>query len=160
MVEKCLRVVAVKEEKYYPHRPLKFQWSFFSAMSGYEKKMECFRDMKKKYRIKKNEEFQEVFQRGTSMANRQFVIYMLDRPGQPYFRIGLSVSKKLGKAVVRNRIKRYIRQVFLEMKDDILPGKDYVIIARIPAADMTYFEVKSSLLHVLRKAGALKREIK
>jgi ribonuclease P protein component len=116
--------------------------------------------MKKKYRIKKNKEFQEVFQRGTSMANRQFVIYMLDRPEQPYFRIGLSVSKKLGKAVVRNRIKRYIRQVFLEMKDDILPGKDYVIIARLPVAEMTYFEVKKSLLHVLRKAGALKKEVK
>jgi ribonuclease P protein component len=122
--------------------------------------MECFRTMKKKYRIKKNKEFQEVFQRGTSMANRQFVIYMLDRPEQPYFRIGLSVSKKLGKAVVRNRIKRYIRQVFLEMKDDIMPGKDYVIIARLPVAEMTYFEVKKSLLHVLRKAGALKRDIK
>ncbi|WP_374718675.1 ribonuclease P protein component [Parageobacillus toebii] len=116
--------------------------------------------MKKRYRIKKNKEFQEVFQRGTSMANRQFVIYMLDRPEQPYFRIGLSVSKKLGKAVVRNRIKRYIRQVFLEMKDDIMPRKDYVIIARLPVAEMTYFEVKKSLLHVLRKAGALKRDIK
>jgi ribonuclease P protein component len=119
--------------------------------------MECFRDMKKKYRIKKNKEFQEVFQRGTSMANRQFVVYMLDRPEQPYFRIGLSVSKKLGKAVVRNRIKRYIRQCFLEMKEEIMPGKDYVVIARLPVAEMDYFEVKKSLIHVLRKAGVLKK---
>jgi ribonuclease P protein component len=119
--------------------------------------MECFQDMKKKYRIKKNEEFQEVFQRGTSMANRQFVVYMLDRPEQPYFRIGLSVSKKLGKAVVRNRIKRYIRQCFLEMKEEIMPGKDYVIIARLPVAEMDFFEVKKSLIHVLRKAGVLKK---
>jgi ribonuclease P protein component len=122
--------------------------------------MECFRDMKKKYRIKKNEEFQEVFQRGTSMANRQFVIYILDRPEQPYFRIGLSVSKKLGKAVVRNRIKRYIRQCFLEMKEEIMPGKDYVVIARLPVAEMDFFEVKKSLIHVLRKAGVLKKREK
>ncbi|QPA30954.1 ribonuclease P protein component [Thermaerobacillus caldiproteolyticus] len=115
--------------------------------------------MKKKYRIKKNEEFQQVFEHGVSMANRQFVVYMLDRPDQPYFRIGLSVSKKLGKAVVRNRIKRYIRQFFLEMKDQITEGKDYVIIARMPTSEMNYAEVKKSLLHVLRKIGALKQNI-
>lgn len=119
--------------------------------------MECFGKMKKKYRIKKNEEFQEVFQRGVSTANRQFVVYTLDRPEQPYFRIGLSVSKKLGKAVVRNQIKRYVRQCFLELKEQVVPGKDYVIIARQPAAEMGYAEVKKSLVHVLRKAGGLKK---
>ncbi|KIP21347.1 Ribonuclease P protein component [Anoxybacillus ayderensis] len=109
--------------------------------------------MKKKYRIKKNDEFQEVFQRGTSVANRQFVLYVLDQPGQCYFRIGLSVSKKIGKAVVRNRVKRYIRQVFHEERDRIEAGKDYVIIARMPVATMGYEEVKKSLLHVLRRAN-------
>jgi ribonuclease P protein component len=115
--------------------------------------------MKKKYRIKKNEEFQQVFQDGQSMANRQFVIYVLDRPEQPYFRLGLSVSKKIGKAVVRNRVKRYIRQAFLELREEIVTGKDYVIIARMPASEMNYFEVKKSLMHVLKKAGMLKRNI-
>lgn len=107
----------------------------------------------KKYRIKKNEEFQEVFKKGTSVANRQFVLYVLDKPEQPYFRIGLSVSKKIGKAVVRNRVKRYIRQVFHEERDRIEIGKDYVIIARMPVATMEYEETKKSLLHVLRRAN-------
>ncbi|WP_027408144.1 ribonuclease P protein component [Anoxybacteroides tepidamans] len=111
--------------------------------------------MKKKYRIKKNEEFQQVFQQGKSTANRQFVVYVLDRPEQPYFRLGLSVSKKIGKAVVRNRVKRYIRQVFLELREHIAIGHDYVIIARIPVAGMNYAEVKKSLVHVLKKAGVL-----
>ncbi|MGG3841339.1 ribonuclease P protein component [Anoxybacillus kestanbolensis] len=109
--------------------------------------------MKKKYRIKKNDEFQEVFKQGTSVANRQFVIYVLDKPEQAYFRIGLSVSKKIGKAVVRNRVKRYVRQVFHEEWDRIQTGKDYVIIARVPVATMEYEEVKKSLLHVLRRAN-------
>ncbi|MCX8002627.1 ribonuclease P protein component [Anoxybacillus eryuanensis] len=109
--------------------------------------------MKKKYRIKKNDEFQEVFKRGTSVANRQFVLYVLDKPEQPYFRIGLSVSKKIGKAVVRNRVKRYIRQVFHEEREQIDAGKDYVIIARMPVATMGYEEAKKSLLHVLRRAN-------
>lgn len=85
-----------------------------------------------------------MFQRGVSTANRQFVVYTLDRPGQPYFRIGLSVSKKLGKAVTRNRIKRYIRQCFLELKEEIVPGKDYVVIARQPVSEMSYTEVKKA----------------
>lgn len=89
------------------------------------------------------------------MANRQFVVYVLDRPEQPFFRLGLSVSKKIGKAVVRNQVKRYIRQVFLELREQIAPGKDYVVIARMPASEMGYAEVKKSLVHVLKKAGVL-----
>jgi len=114
--------------------------------------------IRKKYRIKKNEEFQKVFQGGRSTANRQFVVYVLDKPEQPYFRIGLSVSKKIGKAVVRNRVKRYIRQVILEMKEELAAGKDYIVIARIPTAEMDYFEVKKSLIHVFRKAGVIRFE--
>jgi len=112
--------------------------------------------MKKEYRIKKNKDFQTVFQSGKSTANRQFVVYVLDRKDQDHFRIGLSVSKKLGNAVTRNRIKRLIRQFFLEHKLQMKP-KDFVIIARKPVVDMSYEEVKKSLLHVLRLAKALQR---
>lgn len=108
--------------------------------------------MRRKYRIKKNEDFQTVFKNGKSIANRQFVIYMLQNPVEREFRIGLSVSKKIGNAVTRNRIKRLIRQVFLEEKHRIKNGKEFIIIARKPAADMGYYEVKNSLDHLFRKA--------
>ncbi len=113
--------------------------------------------MKKDYRIKKNNDFQAVFKKGRSTANRQFIVYVLKKENQPSFRIGLSVSKKIGNAVVRNRIKRYIRQSFFEMKEGLSDGNDYVIIARKPAADMDFFEVKKSLAHVLKLAKVLKR---
>ena len=64
-------------------------------------------------------EFQEVFKKGKSFANRQFVIYALEKARSRAFSIGLSVSKKIGNAVTRNQIKRYIRQAFLELKDQI-----------------------------------------
>ncbi|WP_299089843.1 ribonuclease P protein component [uncultured Metabacillus sp.] len=108
--------------------------------------------MRRKYRIKKNEDFQAVFKHGKSIANRQFVIYIMQNPEEKEFRIGLSVSKKIGNAVTRNRIKRLIRQVFLEDKHKIANGKEYIVIARKPAADMGYHEVKSSLNHLFRKA--------
>jgi ribonuclease P protein component len=114
--------------------------------------------MKKKLRIKKNKEFQEVFQKGKSFANRQFIVYVLKKTDQPYFRIGLSVSKKIGNAVTRNRIKRYIRQTFFELKEQIHSGNDYVIIARKPTADMDFHEVKKSLTHVLKVARVFKNK--
>ncbi|MFB1051708.1 ribonuclease P protein component [Paraliobacillus sp. JSM ZJ581] len=113
--------------------------------------------MKKTYRIKKNEEFQHVFQKGQSFANRQLVIYFLHKHEQTHFRIGLSVSKKIGNAVVRNRVKRYLRQAFLELKQQIDPSLDIVIIARIPTKDMDYHHMKKSLIHVLSKTKSLKR---
>lgn len=109
--------------------------------------------MKKMYRVKKNSDFQMVFQQGTSFANRQFVVYQLSKEKQPYFRIGLSVSKKLGNAVVRNRTKRLIRQVFTELKEDINIGNDYVIIARKPCVELEYEEFKKSLIHVLKRGN-------
>jgi ribonuclease P protein component len=113
--------------------------------------------MKKELRIKKNKEFQVAFQKGQSFANRQFVVYSLKKEGQDYYRIGLSVSKKIGNAVTRNRIKRYVRQSIFELNDQLAPGNDYVIIARKPAAEMDFFEVKKSLTHVLKVGKVLKK---
>ncbi|NLY80492.1 MAG: ribonuclease P protein component [Lysinibacillus sp.] len=114
--------------------------------------------MRKRQRIKKNEEFQRVFNEGKSYANRQFVVYCLPKEGQKEFRIGLSVGKKIGKAVTRVQVKRYIRQVFLELKEELRQDMDYVIIARIPAANLNYHETKKSLEHVLKIAKVLRKK--
>ncbi|MCQ6280216.1 ribonuclease P protein component [Bacillus sp. EB600] len=114
--------------------------------------------MKKELRIKRNKDFQEAFKKGRSFANRQFVVYALQKEGQDPFRIGLSVSKKLGNAVTRNHIKRYIRQAVFELKDSMETGMDYVIIARKPLVEMDFFEVKKSLTHVLKVGKVLKKE--
>ncbi|RHW36104.1 ribonuclease P protein component [Lysinibacillus yapensis] len=114
--------------------------------------------MKKRQRIKKNEDFQKVFKKGKSFANRQFVVYCLPKEDQAEFRIGLSVSKKIGKAVTRVQIKRYIRQVFLELKEDLKQDMDYVIIARNQAATLNFHETKKSIEHVLKIAKVLKKK--
>lgn len=114
--------------------------------------------MNKRQRIKKNEEFQQVFKKGKSVANRQFVVYTYQKKEQSQFRIGLSVSKKVGNAVTRNRIKRYIRQAFLEMKEELRNDMDYIIIARQEAATLDFHESKKSLQHVLRLARVIKKK--
>ncbi|MBM7572519.1 ribonuclease P protein component [Aquibacillus albus] len=112
--------------------------------------------MKKAYRLKKNEEFQLVFNKGKSFANRQLVLYFLKKTDQQHFRVGLSVSKKIGNAVVRNQIKRYIKQAFLELDGKVANNYDFILIARKPVKDMDYHQVKKSLIHVLSKSKLIK----
>ena len=57
--------------------------------------------MKKSYRIKKESDFQRVFETHNSVANHKFVIYQMQKPNQPHFRVGISVGKKVGNAVQR-----------------------------------------------------------
>ncbi len=112
--------------------------------------------MKKEYRIKKNDHFQHIIDTGNSFANREFVIYYKENLEQSHFRVGISVGKKLGNAVVRNKIKRYIREVFRNLEDDIIPTVDLIIIARKPALNLKFKQYKKSILHLLHKVHLLR----
>ena len=74
--------------------------------------------MKKSYRVKKEKDFKALFDAGHSVANRKFVVYCLDRD-LPHFRVGLSVSKRLGNAVTRNRVKRRLRHALMDMSSQL-----------------------------------------
>ncbi len=111
--------------------------------------------MRKSYRVKKESEFQQVFETHDSIANRQFVVYKLDKPGQHHFRVGISVGKKIGNAVHRNWVKRRIRQALYELKPDLRQDVDFIVIARPSTDQMSMRDVKSSLIHVLKLAKLL-----
>lgn len=110
--------------------------------------------MHKQLRLKKNEEFQTVFRRGASVANRQLVLYVYRNKQVDRFRLGISVSKKIGHAVIRNRMKRLIKAVVHAEQEQIKNGYDLVLIVRKPALDLDYNQLRSSFLHVLRKTEA------
>lgn len=112
--------------------------------------------MRKAYRIKKNSEFQAIFKSGKSFANRELVIYYRKKIGQQHFRVGISVGKKLGNAVTRNRIKRYIRECIMQLEDQLKSQYDMIIIARARAVDRSYHEVCKSLQHLLRHEKLIK----
>lgn len=106
--------------------------------------------MKKSYRVKRERDFNQIFSHGKNVANRKFVVYRLSK-NQQHFRVGLSVSKKLGNAVVRNRIKRKIRHILIEYQSQLV-ADDFVIIARKGVEELDYHEMKQNLLHVLKLA--------
>ncbi len=108
--------------------------------------------MKKKYRVKKEKDFQQFFKSGKSFANKNFVLYILEKPEQSHFRLGISVGKKIGNAVKRNAMKRKIRQGIFEIEKELRSDIDFLIIARPGAAKLTMFDVKKNLIHICKLA--------
>lgn len=104
--------------------------------------------IRKTYRVKRAKDFDQIFRAKNSFANRKFVVYTL-KVDQPHFRVGLSVSKKLGHAVVRNRVKRLIRHAVAEFAPH-LKKVDFIVIARKGVEELTFEEVKKNLKHVLK----------
>ncbi|WP_314117620.1 ribonuclease P protein component [Peptostreptococcus stomatis] len=108
--------------------------------------------------IKKDSDFRKVYQRGKSLADRNLVIYTMKNKFDKS-RIGISISKKVGKAHERNRIRRCIKEAYrLNIDDKVLGGYDLVFIARINAADKEYRELEKSLKYICKKANIIKKD--
>lgn len=112
--------------------------------------------MRKSYRVKSEKDFQHVFKDGDSVANRAFVIYKIRKTENKHFRVGISVGKKVGHtAVVRNRLKRYIRATITEKKSVIDPQIDFLVITRPYARNFNMVEVRKNLIHAMTLAHVI-----
>ena len=100
--------------------------------------------------LKKNKEFQAVYRRGNSLANRYLVMYTRKRDDEGENRVGISVSKKVGNSVVRHRLKRQIRECYRIRCNEAARGYDLVIIAREKCRDRTYQEIEAALLKLMK----------
>ncbi|MFD2615261.1 ribonuclease P protein component [Paenibacillus gansuensis] len=112
--------------------------------------------MQKELRLTRREDFNKVYRYGVSAANHQFVVYKLSQASVDTIRVGISVSKKVGNAVIRNRMRRLVKEIMRKHEPAVLPHYDLVFIVRKPAVDMEFDQLEKSLLHVLRKASLLK----
>lgn len=113
--------------------------------------------MKYSESLKKNKDFQNVYKNGTSYANRQLVMYMLENK-QNKNRLGISVSKKVGNSVVRHRITRLIRESYRLNEEKFPCGYDLVVIARAGARDKSCPEIAGSIMHLANHLGLIGKE--
>jgi ribonuclease P protein component len=81
-------------------------------------------------RLSRSADFDRVFRAGRSHAGREFVLYVFPRGGERSSRLGLSVSRKVGGAVERNRVKRLLREAFATEGSRLPEGTDAVVVAR------------------------------
>jgi ribonuclease P protein component len=97
----------------------------------------------KRRRLSRSAEFERVYRQGRSKANRFLVLYVFPREDEagddaqaPGPRLGLSVSRRVGGAVDRTRVKRVLREAFWAEADRLPPGADYVVVARPDAREL------------------------
>ena len=106
--------------------------------------------------LKKNHIFRKLYA-SKGVANSYFVLYARpNRASHNY--VGITVSKKLGHAVVRNRTRRRIREIYRLHEEAFLPGWDIVVVARTRAVDAEFQKLTSSFLSLAKKAGLLCQE--
>ena len=102
-------------------------------------------------RLSRSSEFQRVYRQGRSRANRNLIVYSFARGEERGLRsrIGVSVGRKVGNAVVRNRVKRTIREAVTALEAELRDGLDYVVLARSDVIELIDREglsgVKNSL---------------
>lgn len=119
----------------------------------------------KRSRLSRSSDFQRVYRQGSSTASRFLVLHYFKRaaeaePGTA--RLGLSVSKKLGGAVVRNRIKRLLREAFRGLSQRLAGEYNYVLIARPQLTELADGSDKAAVAEAVRdvfeRAGVLASE--
>ena len=96
-------------------------------------------------RLRKRREFLGVYERGDKIQSTYFVLYMLEN-GRPHHRLGITASRKIGRAVVRNRIKRRLREIFRTNKQAVFPHCDLVVNAKRSAARARNQQIQEDIL--------------
>lgn len=107
----------------------------------------------KKYKLRKNAEFRVVYRKGRSFSNNLLVLYTYKNNRNDFNRFGVSVSKKVGKSVVRSRVRRLIKESYRLNLDSFKKGYDLVVVARTFSKDKSYNEIENSLINLFKKAG-------
>ena len=106
--------------------------------------------MKKEHIVKENREFSNIIETGTCIKDKNLVIYYKDNELNKA-RFGISVGTKVGKAHVRNKLKRQIRNIVDNFKNSYSKSKDYIIIVRKACLECTFQEIEASYQKLLMK---------
>lgn len=107
--------------------------------------------------LKKNYEFMKVYKKGKYYAGRLVVLYVLPN-NQNVDRLGITVSKKFGKSVKRNRIRRLIRESYRLYEEYVLDGFDCVFVARSAGVMPDFSDIRKEIKYLMRKLNVFDQE--
>ena len=107
--------------------------------------------------VKQNGDFRRIYRRGRSAVAGGVVVYCL-KNRQGMSRLGVTVSTKLGHAVVRNRVRRRIREIYRLNRDKMRPGWDVIVVGRGRSAAGPYRKMNEAYLDCLRRLSLLQEE--
>ncbi len=105
--------------------------------------------------LKKNRDFKYIYKRGKSAVSPVLAVYARKTRSEKN-RIGITVSTKVGKAVVRNRVRRRIREAYRLNEARFEPGRDIIVVARVRAANSSFSEIEGSLLSLAENLGLIR----
>lgn len=112
--------------------------------------------MNKIYRLKNKREFDVVYKNGKSYWNRNLILYV-NKNSLDYNRIGYSITKKVGNSVVRNKIRRRMKEIYRLNLDDMDVGYDFILIPKKNTAEIPYEQLESAMLHIFKISKILKK---
>ena len=108
--------------------------------------------------IKQNRDFRRLYAKGKTAVNAYLVVYCR-RNKTGVNRLGLTVGTRVGKAVVRNRVRRLIREAYRLREEQVKKGYDIVVVARTRAAGASYWKIDAALAALLKKVGLCEAEV-
>ncbi len=105
--------------------------------------------------LTRKSDFERAYAEGVKWVNEAFVCYAVRRAGQGR-KIGCAVSRKVGSAVVRNRVKRYIREIYRTHRTELVDDLHLVVVARVASAGMTYRTCADAMRRIFQKGDMLR----
>lgn len=111
--------------------------------------------MEKKYRLRKDMEFKKVYNTGKNYYNRNLILY-IRKNNLEETRVGYTITKKIGNAVIRNNIRRRMKEIYRLRFHSLKQGYDLIFIPKKNVVDISYKELESAMTHIMKIAGILK----
>lgn len=104
----------------------------------------------KEHWMKKSWEFQNVYRKGIKKAGKRLILYVWKHEGDKE-RFGITVTKKVGQAVIRNKIKRKLREIIRNNREIWYGGRSVVVVAKKEVVQSSFHEIETEFLKIFRK---------
>ncbi len=108
--------------------------------------------IKSENRLRKNKHFRYIYKHGETKTYKVLTVTFVETKFKT-IKVGFSVSKKIGKSVVRNKVKRRLRESFVSLQRNIKPNRNYIFTAKQGIENLDFHEIRQNMMEILKKNG-------